>query len=162
MSTNTNYLTSPKGDIQFLALNRKVAKAMTADSPEGYAVRIKFDGNTKEGAEWRKTIEAINPNLIGTKHIDKKGEFTVRAFSLYLPEVVDSQGNEVTELPNFYADSTGTATMVVQPYTGNAMGGAITLAGVVIHDIETSEAGTDRETSVADLRNLLKGLANTK
>lgn len=160
MSINTNYLTSPKGEIQFLALNKKVAKDMKPDSAEGYAIRLKFDGSTKEGQEWKATIAKLNPNLIGTKHVDKKGDFTVRAFTMYMPEVVDGNGNAIEDIPNFYKDSTGTATMVVQPYTGNSMGGAITLSGVVIHSIETTESGNDREGLLNQLRETLKNAAS--
>lgn len=139
MSTTTSYLTSPKGEIQFLALNRKVSKDLTKDSVEGYAVRIKYSSATKEGAAWKATIAAINPNLIGTKHVNSKDEYTVRAFSKFLPEVLDNNGNNMDEMPNFYKDSIGTATMVVTPYTGNAMGGTINLVGIVIHNIEEGE-----------------------
>lgn len=160
MSTKTDYLTSPKGEIQFLALNRKVAKDMKPDSPEGYAVRLKFNVTTKEGAEWKKTINAINPNLIGTKHVNSKDEYTVRAFSKYLPEVVGNDGNALEELPNFYKNSTGTATMVVQPYTGNALGGAVTLAGIIIHDLDIGEqevgGGENREAVLEQLRATIK------
>lgn len=156
MSTETSYLTSPQGEIQFLALNRKVAKDMKADSAEGYAVRIKYTTATKEGAEWKKTISAINPNLIGTKHVDNKDEYTVRAFSIYMPEVIDGNGNTLEELPNFYKTSTGVASMVVTPYTGNSMGGTINLAGIVIHEIDVGEApegaGANREEVLAKLR----------
>lgn len=162
MSTNTGYITSPKGEIQFLALNRKVAKDMKPDSAEGYAIRLKFDGSTKEGQEFKAKIAALNPNLIGTRHVDNKGDFTVRAFTMYAPEVMDGQGNTLEDLPNFYKDSKGVATMVVQPYTGNALGGSITLAGVVIHSIETTDTGTgnDRENLLSQLRETLKNAAN--
>lgn len=147
MSTTQNYLTSPKGEIQFLALNRKVAKDLKADSPEGYAVRIKFNTKTKEGAAWKTAIEKINPNLVGTKHVDSKDEYTVRAFSKYMPEVLDNNGNNMEDLPNFYKTSKGTATMVVTPYMGNAMGGTINLAGIVIHEIEEGEGDGGGETT---------------
>jgi len=142
MPANTDYLVSPVGQIQFLALNRKVTKGMAPDSPEGYAVRIKFDSATTEGAAFKKTINAVNPNLLGSKHVDNKGEYTVRAFSKFLPEVLDATGNEIEDLPDFYGDSTGTASMIIQVYTGNSMGGAITLSGIVIHSLETSENHT--------------------
>lgn len=145
MPTNTpTYLTSPVGEIQFLALNNKVSKKMalpnsTYEGPKGYAARVKFDSNTKEGAKWRKEIEAINPNLIGIKHVSQPGEFTVRAFSLYKPEVRDGNNNPLEEAPNFYADSKGTARMVVTPYTGNSLGGTINLAAVMIYTLENKE-----------------------
>lgn len=161
MSTNTNYITSPKGEIQFLALNRKVSKDLKADSVQGYAVRVKYDSSTKEGKDFKSAIESINPNLIGTKHVNNKNEFTIRAFSQFMPEVLDGKGNNMEELPNFYNDSTGVATLVVTPYMGNAMGGTINLAGVVIHEIDvgehTSTGDTNREDVLSQLRNALKG-----
>jgi len=157
----STYITSPTGTIQFLALNRKVAKDMNAGSSEGYAIRLKFDGATAEGAEFKAAIAKINPNLIGTKHTDTKSEYTVRAFTLFAPEVMDGNGNTMEELPNFYKDSVGTAVMVVQPYLGNSLGGTINLAGVVIHSIETTESETGGSSSdlLAQLRETLKNAA---
>ncbi len=163
MSTVSDYITSPKGEIQFLALNRKVAKDMKPDSVEGYAVRIKFDSTTKEGAKWKEAISTLNPNLIGTKHVDNKNEFTVRAFSKFLPVVLDGQGNELEDMPNFYKDSTGTASMSVVPYTGNSMGGAINLAGITIHDLEVGEnTGTSEESAREAVLASLRATLNTK
>jgi hypothetical protein len=162
MSNDTNYLTSPKGEIQFMALNRKVSKDMKDDSVQGYVVRLKFNDTTAEGAAWRKTIAAINPNLIGTKNVNNKNEYTVKAFSRYLPEIIDGNGDQLEDIPNFFASSTGTASIVVQPYTGNSLGGTINLAAVVIHDIDVGEnsAGTGaeggREAVLAALKASLK------
>lgn len=160
MSTNSNYITSPKGEIIFMALNRKVAKAMTEGSPEGYMIKLRFNSNNKDHAEFKAAIAAINPNLIGTRNIENKGDFTVRAFSLFAPEVVNGNGDAMEEIPNFYKDSKGTATMVVQPYTGNSLGGTITLAGVVIHELDSSETGADKNSLLDQLRGALKNAAN--
>lgn len=139
MSTQGNLLTSPKGEIQFLALNRKVAKDMKPNSTQGYAVRLKFDETTAEGKAWKATISKINPNLIGNKHVNSKTEYTVRAFTQFEVSVVDGAGNDVSESPNFFKDSKGEARMIVQPYTGNELGGTINLVGVVINNIEHAE-----------------------
>lgn len=161
MSAKGTLLTSPKGTIQFLALNRKVAKDMKPNSTQGYAIRLKFDGTTTEGKAWKDTIAKLNPNLIGSKHIDNKGEFTVRAFTQFEVSVVDGAGNDVTDAPNFYKDSTGTARMIVQPYTGNELGGTINLVGVVIHSIENATAeGSTGTSSRDDLRAQLQAAIN--
>ncbi len=159
MSKSKSLITSPVGEIQFLALNNKVNKNMTKDSAEGYAIRLKYDGNTKEGAAWRKTIEQINPGIVGAKHINKAGEFTVRAFSKFDVLVLDASGNEIEERPNFYAGSKGTASMTLQPYTENAMGGAVNLVAVTIHSFDNSEA-TETTSSREDLLKHLREQLN--
>lgn len=157
-TTKSDYIRSPVGELQFLALNNKVAKDLKPDSDEGYAVRLKFTTATPEGAQFKKDIAAINANLIGTKHVNNKNEYTVRAFSKFLPVVVDSNDNEMEELPNFYSESTGTASMVVLPYMGNAMGGSLTLQAIKIEALEVGEAPTDkREETVNKIKALLAG-----
>jgi hypothetical protein len=154
---STKLITSPIGQIQFLALNRKVTKAKTEGSPEGYLARVKFDASTKEGKEWKDAITAINPGIVGKTHTDNKDEFTVRAFSLYLPEVMDGNGNNLEELPNFYQDSKGTASITIQPYEGKNKGeGSINLVGLTIHELDVGEhtGGVEgsREAALAAMR----------
>ena len=156
---SVNLITSPKGEIQFLALNRKVAKDLKPDSAQGYAIRLKFDGNTEEGKAFKDVISKINPNLIGSKHVDVKGEYTVRAFTQFELSVVDAAGNNMEEKPNFYKDSKGIARLIVQPYTKNELGGTINLIGVVIHSLEAGEATSEGSTGTSsrdDLRAALQ------
>lgn len=154
MSTDRTLLTSPVGEIQFMALNNKVSKTVSNDSELGYTVRIKYTNKTKEGAEWEKTIKAINPALVSTKHAEKAGEYTVRAFTKFDPLVLDAQGNEVEEKPNFYANSKGKASMTISPFMGNKLGGAINLVAVTIHELEEGEApvSTAKEEILSQIR----------
>lgn len=154
MSIDSNLLTSPWGEIQFLALNTKVKKYPTEDAPDVYTVRLRFDGSTEAGKAWRAAIEDINPNLIGTKHINSPDEFTVRAATQFDVMVTDANGNEMDDAPNFYSDSSsGTARMVVQPYTKNTMGGTINLVAVAIgedFDPGESKGGSVDRSAILD------------
>lgn len=148
---------SPVGEIVFMALNRKVKKNQSPDSPEGYTVRLKFDTSNPEHAEWKKTVSKINRNIVVTGREGYTGtEFDMKAFSLYKPEIGDKDGNTLEEVPNFYKGSTGTARMVVQPYTGNELGGSINLTAVIINNIETNEeegaTGAERESVLTRLK----------
>lgn len=140
---STDYLTSPIGEIQFMALNRKVTKKpgpQSDENPLGYSITLKFDTTTKEGKAWKDTISKINPALIRTKHSVKPSEYNVGAFTQFDTLVVlDADGNTLDTKPNFFPSSTGTAQMVVAPYTGNKLGGAINLVGVVIHQVTHAE-----------------------
>lgn len=152
MSTKSSYLTSPIGEIQFMALAKPVKKYIGDDAPLVYTIRLKFDGSTNEGKAWKKEIEKINPNLIGTKHTNSSTEFTVRASTKFEVKVTDSKGNELEEAPMFFGDSKGTAKMVVEPWTGNSMGGSINLAAVVIDTLDNSTSGGDRESKLDALK----------
>lgn len=160
MSTTGNLLTSPVGEIQFMALNNPVKKYIGDDAPLVYTVRLKFDGSTKEGKEWKKTISDLNENLLGTKHTGNKDEYTVRASTKFEVQVTDSNGNALEETPMFFKDSKGTAKMIVQPYTGNSMGGSINLVAVVIESIDVGETSSDgggsRESRLEQLKEALK------
>lgn len=160
-TTSNSLMTSPKGTVQFLAVNNKVKRNLTKDSPEGYAVRIKFDGSTPEGAAWKKSILGLNKALVGVKHIDNPDEYTVRAFTQFDVILLDSKGNEIEDKPNFWQGTKATATMTVQPYTGNEMGGSLNLVAITLYDWDDSEAqegGTsNREDVLAQIRAQLKG-----
>lgn len=159
MSTSqksTELLTSPKGEIQFLALANPVSKVPGAEDNKVYTVRLKFDSSTKEGAAWKKTVESINPNIVGTKHTNTKTEYTVRATSKYQPKVTDAKGNELEEMPMFFSDSSGTAKIIIQPYYGNKMGGAINLVAVVICDLDAGTPASSREDRLAQLKAALQ------
>ena len=159
MSTKSDFITSPIGEILFLALNNKVPKTDKKGSPEGYTVRLKFTDTTKEGAAFKKTIAAINKDLIGPKDKSglKPGEYIVRAFTQFAPVVLDGEGNPMEELPNFYADSTGTASMVVTAFdTEN--GGGINLAGVKIYTIEVGDHPGTTEEARAETANRIRAL----
>lgn len=156
-------LVSPEGEIQFMSLNKKTNKNMTDGSPQGYVVKIKFDGNTKEGAAWRKELESINKGLIGVKHTDKAGEFTVRAFSLYDVLLLDNNAKEVEDKDqyNYFKGVKATGRMAVMPYTGNKLGGSLSLVAVTVTSWDASEADTtgatnSREDILASIRALMQ------
>ena len=161
MSTNRNLLTSPKGEIHWMA-----AATPKLDSKTGklaYSVKLAFD--VKKDKEWLDTISAINDAKVVTassyrgksaevKAVLAKGKAFVEAKSAYQPNVYDGSGNELEEAPMFYRDSTGVAQMIVQPWEGEK-GGTVNLVGIIVHSIENAEGtsdGGDRETRLAQLR----------
>ncbi len=158
MSTNRNLLTSPIGDIQFMAALNPVTET---NGKESYTIKIAFD--SKKDAEWLDTVEGINYAKVVTaksyrgkseavKAVLKTGKSLVGASSIYKPTVYDSAGNEMEENPMFFQDSKGTAQMIVQPYESDK-GGTINLVAIIIHSLENAEGdGTDRETRLAQLR----------
>lgn len=159
----SNLLTSPVGEIQFMAAETPVKG--TNDKMQ-YSTRLIFD--SKKDAKFLKEISAINDALVVTadtyrgKNAEVKallatGKSQVNARSNYKPNVYDKEGNELEEAPAFYTDSTGQAQMIVQPYTGSSKGGTINLVAVIVHNIESPESssGTDRETRRAQLQALV-------
>lgn len=155
----TNLLTSPVGEIQFLAINRPV---VNSKGTEVYSIRLALD--TVKDAEWIAQIAEINSNKPVTsstyrgksqevKDLLAKGKTLISAETKFEVPIYDKEGNKLEEAPMFFADSKGTAQMVVQPYTKSAKGGTINLAAVIIHSIESENSGgTDRETRLAQLR----------
>ncbi len=153
-------LTSPVGAIQFMAAETPV-KA-TNDKLQ-YTIRLAFD--SKKDADWLSQIADINDAKVVTaqtyrgkseavKKLLATGKSLVSANSNFKPNIYDAKGNELEEAPMFFADSTGTAQIVVQPYRGEK-GGTINLVGIIVHEVSNSEAsGTnvDRETRLAQLR----------
>lgn len=158
--TNSNELiTSPLGTIQFMALAYKVRKSPEDTERSVYTIRLEFDGNTKEGKAFRKTVESINANLIGTKNASAPGHFTVSAKSKFDVKVLDADGTQLLgeEIPKFTKGSTGQAVMMVKPYTGNALGGTLNLVGVGIHALDLVEAEETQSSGAIDaLREALK------
>ena len=162
MSTNRNLLTSPVGEIVFMAAENPV-KATKTDDKLVYTIKLALDSN--QNADWLAEIAAINDAKVVTaktyrgksdavKAVLATGKSMVSASSKFKPEVFDGQGNKLEEAPMFFAESTGTAQMIVQPYVG-AKGGTINLVGIIVHDITSPEGTgdtTDRETRLAQLR----------
>lgn len=160
MSTNRNILTSPVGSIHFMAAEKPVK---STNDKMVYTIRIAFD--SKKDAAFLKQIAEINDAKVvtektyrgkseATKAILSGGKSLVSANSNFKPMVFDSEGNEIENAPMFFADSKGTAQMMVQPFVGGK-GGTINLVGIKIHDITTTEGTgetTDRESRLAQLR----------
>lgn len=162
MSTNRNLLTSPVGSIQFMAAENPV-KQSKGDDKLVYTVKLALD-NKKDKA-FLAAVSEINDAKVVTaqsyrgkvqaiKDLLATGKSLVSANSNFKPIIYDASGNELEEAPSFFADSTGTAQMIVQPWKGDK-GGTINLIGIIIHEITTPEgtAGTtDRESRLAQLR----------
>jgi hypothetical protein len=157
--------TSPRGTIQFMAVAKPVSKSKKS-TEQVYTVKIAFDN--KMDKDWLAFVSGINDAKVVTaksyrgkdeniKAVLETGKSMVSASSKFQPQVYDAQGNEMEDVPAFFAGSTGTAQMIVQPYEGEE-GGTINLIGVVIHTLDTPEgAGTvDRETRLSQLRAYVK------
>lgn len=166
MSTNRNLLTSPIGTIQFMATENPVKQSKSSDK-EVYTIKLAFD--VKKDKKFLDEVSKINDAKVVTaqtyrgrvkaiKELLATGKALVAANSKYKPETYDTNGNQLEESPMFFADSTGTAQMIVQPYESDK-GGTINLMGVIIHTIENAEGSTDttsRETRLAQLRAAVK------
>ncbi len=167
MSANRNLLTSPVGSIQFMAAENPTRQSKSDDTLV-YTVKLAFD--VKKDKEFLSQISDINhakvvtsatyrgdPKSKGyaaTKAVLDSGKALVSANSIYKPEMYDNKGNKLEEAPMFFADSTGTAQMIVEPWTGEK-GGTVNLVGIIIHSVENVEGadnGTTRETRLAQLR----------
>jgi len=168
MSTpNRNLLKSPTGTIQWMAASKPVTDKKTGK--ESYSIKLGFD--VKKDAAFLKQISEINDAKVVTaqtyrgkqdaiKELLATGVALVESKSKFKPQLFDAAGNLLEEAPMFFADSTGTAQMIVEPYRSDK-GGTINLVGIVIHSIAspegtTTSSGVDRETRLAQLRELAK------
>lgn len=159
---SSNLLTSPVGEIQFLAINRPVTNSKGA---EVYSVRLAFD--SEKDADWIAQIAAINNNKPVTaqtyrgenpevEELLSKGKTLIYAETRFKVPIYDKNGTKLEECPMFFGDSHGTAQMIVQPYTKSKRGGTINLVAVIVHNIESENSGgTDRETRLAQLQEAL-------
>ena len=150
-------ITSPLGEIRFLALRNKVKKKPNDTEATVFAVRLEFDGTKKENLEFKKKLEAINSAIIGTKSA-APGNFTVQASSKYDVKVIDNLGNQLdkAEYPSFPKGSSGTASIVIKPYTGNKLGGSINLVAVGLGELQLAEFEKKDSSFLNDLRNAIK------
>jgi len=167
MATENSLIKSPVGDIQFLAVANPVSKSKGSED-KVYTVKLALD--SKKDAKFLAEIAEINDAKVVTaqtyrgkdkniKELLTSGKSLVAANSKFQPQVYDAKGNQLEESPMFFADSTGTAQMIVQPYKSDK-GGTIILVAVVIHSISSPEGtgttgGTDRETQLARIRAML-------
>ncbi len=164
MSTNRNLLTSPVGSIQFMAAENPV-KQSKSDDKLVYTIKLALD--VKKDAAFLEQVAAINDAKVvtsstyrgkveATKALLATGKALVSANSNFKPEIYDNKGNKLEEAPMFFADSAGTAQMIVQPYKGEK-GGTINLVGIIVHNVENAEStgtsgSSDRESRLAQLR----------
>lgn len=170
MSTNRNLLTSPVGSIMYLAGENSVEDSKTGK--KYYSIKLAFD--SKKDKEFLDQVSKINSAKVvtaatyrgtpkaksyeATKAVLDQGKSMVEAKSIYKPKVYDNKGNELEESPMFFADNTGTAQMIVQPYQGEK-GGTLNLVGIIIHEIkggDSSKGTDDKEARLAQLREAVK------
>ncbi len=154
-------VTSPIGTIQFMAAGKPVKDSKTGK--ESYSINLAFD--VKKDAKWLAQITEINDTKVVTaqsyrgksesvKALLATGKARVEARSNFAPTVYDKDGNELEEAPMFFAESTGTAQMIVSPFKGEK-GGTINLVGIILHSVSSPESigdGEDRATKLARLR----------
>lgn len=144
-------ITSPKGTIVFMALDKPVRNKYK--DREEYSLRLEFDGSE---TEFRKQIEEINPGLVVTSNVTKEGNYRVNASTKFQPNVLDADGNSLSDyIPSGGSGTTGTAIMVVKPFKGNK-GGSINLDSVAILELETTGETNAGSGSVDALRAALK------
>lgn len=162
MSTNRNLLTSPKADIYFMAAENAVKATNGKDE---YTITLMID--PKDDTEgFLSAVSEVNDAKVVTaqsyrgksdkiKAILATGKVKVTANSQFKPTVYDAKGNVREDAPMFFADSTGTAQMVVEPWRGDK-GGTINLVCIIIHNVESPEGetatGGDRESRLAALK----------
>lgn len=163
-------LTSPVGQIWFLAANNPVTNKKTGK--QQYSIGLIFD--TKKDAEWITELTSVNDALITTaetykirggknkelKAILDSGKVKVEARTKFKPIVFDSKGNELDEAPYFFPESTGTAQMIVDTFESEE-GGGIKLEGIMVHNIDTPEGsgGMTQEERAAKLREIAAKMA---
>lgn len=162
-------LTSPTGEIQFMAVVNPVPKSKGSEE-KVFTVKIAYDN--KKDAKWLSQISDINDAKVVTadsyrgkdkaiKALLATGKSLVSAVTKFQPTVYDAAGNEI-EAPMFFVESTGTAQMIVEPYKGDK-GGTINLVGVIVHSIESPETssstGEDRQEALARIRAQLREAA---
>ena len=168
MSTNGNLLTSPVGEILYMAVAQPVTNAKTGKARKEITLLL----DSKEAAEFISAVADVNSGIPVTEHTYRpqkkteaseklkaalKGKTKISAGTQYDVAVFDSQGNEIEDIPSFFAgESKGTAQMVVQPYTKSDKGGSINLVAVYIHSLEGSKSTTSREERLAQLRAMAK------
>lgn len=147
-------LTTPVGKIVYMGLD----KARTNFSGrEEYSVRLMFDGNTAEGAQFKDAVSKINKNKVVTSSKTTeipKGHYVVSAWSKYKPKVLDGEGTEVEEVPYFSKGSTGTAIATCKVFEG-AKGGGLNLNGVVILDLDLKESEQTESPTLNNLRDAI-------
>ncbi len=160
MATKENLVTSPIGEIQFMAAGTPVK---STNDKLVYTIRLAYD--SKKDAKWLAQIADINDAKVVTatsyrgksaavKALLATGKSLVSANSNFKPAIYDKDGNELEEAPMFFSDSTGTAQMIVSPYKGEK-GGTINLVGIILHSVSSAEGttdGADRETRLSQLR----------
>lgn len=122
-----------------------------------------FEDSNPEHVAFKKLIEDINPNLIGTKNksIVKEGQFTVRAKTTFDPKVTKADGSEVEgdAIPSFFGGTDqGTARMVVKPGFGGKQPGlylqGVQLVSIIQGERESAASNVDMEALKQNLSDL--------
>ena len=167
-------LTSPVGDIWYMAANEPRLNAKTGKSKREITLLL----DSKEAAEFISAVKKVNKGIPVTEHTYSGDDENLRAalagktkvtagtqfeVKVYSAEKLQALKDdepislaELEEIPNFFTGDVGRAQMVVQPYTKSEKGGTINLVSIVIHSIESSGTGAvDKETKLAQLRDAM-------
>lgn len=163
-------LTSPVGQIWFLAANNPVTNKKTGK--QQYSIGLIFDA--KKDAEWIDQLTSVNDALVTTAETYKirggknkelkalldSGKVKVEARTKFKPLVFDAKGNELESAPYFFSESTGTAQMIAETFESEE-GGGIKLEGIMVHNIDTPESsgGMTQEERAAKLREIAAKMA---
>lgn len=162
-------LTSPVGDIVWMAAHTPHEDKKTGKKT--YSVRLAIDPSTDTDG-FLAAVTKLNKKKVVTaksysgeseklQEILATGKVLIEARSQFAPTVSDAQGNKLEEAPMFFAESTGKARMIVQPYTSDK-GGTINLIEIVLYEINTPESetsGESREEQLARIRAQLREAA---
>lgn len=153
MTNNTlsDFITSPVGEIKFLALKHKVSGNMNNTGEPVYTIKLAFDGTSPEDKAFKAAIEEVNPKILGVKHAPAGG-YTVLAKTYFDVKVLDAEGNTIEheDLPVFITGSTGTARMIVKPCHKSELGGLINLICVQILTLDLVERAVPEGPSLVD------------
>lgn len=154
-------ITSPVGEVLKMFLNRKVLPFGSKDETQKrYEILLRFDAATDAGKAFKKQIEAINANIVGTKHVNKATEYTIRATTYFDPKVLDAAGNQLAqnEIPSFPQGSSGKASMVLKEKSGpRGKGLSLVAVGLAELDLAEVQQSENKDTSHLDaLRDAIK------
>lgn len=153
-------INSPVGEIVFFSVAKGYVNKETGRRE--VKVKLKFDGNTAEGAAFREVIESVNPVKISTRNCES-GFFAVSAVSICSEDgssfvtVIDKNGNEC-EAP--YFDSridTGSAAYQLSVWIkGNSRNAY--LKAVAINELNLAErdSSSGSNNSLEELRASLR------
>lgn len=164
-------LTSPVGDIVWMAAHTAHEDKKTGKKT--YSIRLALDpADDNEG--FIKAVTKVNKKKVVTEKsysgespklqaILSTGKVLIEARTQFQPTVSDAAGNVLEDIPMFFAESSGRARMIVEPYTSDK-GGTVNLIEIVLVELTspetTSESGSTREEQLARIRAQLREAAS--
>lgn len=155
--TDQNTIVSPEGDMLFTALKSPVTITnKDGTTKKQYVQKLEIDQSTPEGAAFRLAIEEVNPKIIVQYQNNKlvtqsPNHFQVQGKSKYQPIIMDTEGNEITDVPRFDSRTdVGRASMAL---TLDAKNGCVYLHTVYLNlkslQIEPKEELSDEDKAAA-------------